>query len=297
MATKVKTPVDDKIYYAVTGVILFLITMIVLLPLLNVVANSFSEPADVIAGRVKFWPTRFSLRGYEAVFEYKSVMVGYRNSFYYMFLGTFINLVMTMLAAYPLAKQNLPYRNAVMLLFTFTMFFGGGMIPNYLLLRDLKMLNSVWAMVVPGAISTYNMIIMRTFIQNSIPNELAEAAEIDGCNEFFYLVRIVLPLSKAVIAVVALYYAVGHWNTYFNAFLYLNDPDMKPLQLVLREILILNSINEEQLLMSDENVAQQGMADLLKYAIIIVASLPVIVMYPFVQRYFVKGVMIGSVKG
>lgn len=297
MATKVKTPVDDKIYYVVTGVILFLITMIVLLPLLNVIANSFSEPADVIAGRVKFWPTKFSLRGYKAVFEYKSVMVGYRNSFYYMFLGTFINLVMTMLAAYPLAKQNLPYRNAVMLLFTFTMFFGGGMIPNYLLLRDLKMLNTVWAMVVPGAISTYNMIIMRTFIQNSIPNELAEAAEIDGCNEFFYLVRIVLPLSKAVIAVVALYYAVGHWNTYFNAFLYLNDPEMKPLQLVLREILILNSINEEQLLMSDENVAQQGMADLLKYSIIIVASLPVIIMYPFVQRYFVKGVMIGSVKG
>ncbi|MBQ2956575.1 MAG: carbohydrate ABC transporter permease [Clostridia bacterium] len=297
MATKVKTPLDDKIYYIVTGVILFLITVIVLLPLVNVVANSFSEPAAVIAGRVKFWPVNFSLRGYEAVFEYKSVMVGYRNSFVYMFLGTFINLIMTMLAAYPLAKPNLPYKNTVMMLFTFTMFFGGGMIPNYLLLRDLKMLNTVWSMVIPGAISTYNMIIMRTFIQNSIPNELAEAAEIDGCNEFFYLVRIVLPLSKAVIAVVALYYAVGHWNTYFNAFLYLNDPDKKPLQLVLREILILNSINEEQLLMSDENVAQQGMADLLKYSIIIVASLPVIIMYPFVQRYFVKGVMIGSVKG
>ena len=169
MATKVKTPLDDKIYYIVTGIILFLITIIVLLPLVNVVANSFSEPAAVIAGRVKFWPVNFSLRGYEAVFEYKSVMVGYRNSFVYMFLGTLINLIMTMLAAYPLAKPNLPYKNTVMMLFTFTMFFGGGMIPNYLLLRDLKMLNTVWSMVVPGAISTYNMIIMRTFIQNWMP--------------------------------------------------------------------------------------------------------------------------------
>ena len=271
--------------------------MIVLLPLLNVVANSFSAPSAVVAGRVKVWPVDFAVRGYQAVFEYDSVLIGYRNSFIYMLAGTALNLVMTMLAAYPLSNSKLPYRNMFMMLFTFTMFFGGGMIPNYLLLRDLKMLNTIWSMIVPGAISVYNMIIVRTFIQSNIPLELSEAAELDGCNEFLYLLKIVLPLSKAVIAVIALYYAVGHWNSYFNAFLYLNDPDKKPLQLVLREILVLNSINQEQLLMADENQAQIGMAELLKYSVIIVASLPVIIMYPFVQRYFVKGVMIGSVKG
>lgn len=297
MATKVKTPLDDKIYYVVTNVVLGLIMLIVLMPLINVIANSFSAPSAVVAGRVKFWPVEFSVRGYEAVFEYDSVLTGYRNSFIYMVVGTVINLVMTMLAAYPLANPKLPYRNAFMMMFTFTMFFGGGMIPNYLLLRDLRMLNTIWAMVIPGAISVYNMIIMRTFIQSNIPMELSEAAELDGCNEFLYLTKIVLPLSKAVIAVIALYYAVAHWNSYFNAFLYLNDPDKKPLQLVLREILVLNSINQEQLLMAEENQAQIGMAELLKYSVIIVASLPVIIMYPFVQRYFVKGVMIGSVKG
>lgn len=297
MATKVKTPLDDKIYYVVTNVVLGLIMLIVLMPLINVIANSFSAPSAVVAGRVKFWPVEFSVRGYEAVFEYDSVLTGYKNSFIYMVVGTVINLVMTMLAAYPLANPKLPYRNAFMMMFTFTMFFGGGMIPNYLLLRDLRMLNTIWAMVIPGAISVYNMIIMRTFIQSNIPMELIEAAELDGCNEFLYLTKIVLPLSKAVIAVIALYYAVAHWNSYFNAFLYLNDPDKKPLQLVLREILVLNSINQEQLLMAEENQAQIGMAELLKYSVIIVASLPVIIMYPFVQRYFVKGVMIGSVKG
>lgn len=297
MATKVKTPLDDKIYYVVTNIVLGLIMLIVLMPLINVIANSFSSPSAVVAGRVKFWPVEFSVRGYEAVFEYDSVLIGYRNSFIYMIVGTVINLVMTMLAAYPLANPKLPYRNAFMMMFTFTMFFGGGMIPNYLLLRDLRMLNTIWAMVIPGAISVYNMIIVRTFIQSNIPLELSEAAELDGCNEFLYLTKIVLPLSKAVIAVIALYYAVAHWNSYFNAFLYLNDPDKKPLQLVLREILVLNSINQEQLLMAEENQAQIGMAELLKYSVIIVASLPVIIMYPFVQRYFVKGVMIGSVKG
>lgn len=297
MATKVKTPLDDKIYYVVTNIVLGLIMLIVLMPLINVIANSFSAPSAVVAGRVKFWPVEFSVRGYEAVFEYDSVLTGYKNSFIYMVVGTVINLVMTILAAYPLANPKLPYRNAFMMMFTFTMFFGGGMIPNYLLLRDLRMLNTIWAMVIPGAISVYNMIIVRTFIQSNIPLELSEAAELDGCNEFLYLTKIVLPLSKAVIAVIALYYAVAHWNSYFNAFLYLNDPDKKPLQLVLREILVLNSINQEQLLMAEENQAQIGMAELLKYSVIIVASLPVIIMYPFVQRYFVKGVMIGSVKG
>jgi len=297
MPSKSRMSWDDRIFHLATEIVLGLLTLIVFLPLLHVVSASFSAPAAVVAGRVTLWPVDLSLRGYQAVFQYNSVLVGYRNSLFYTVLGTFINLTMTLLAAYPLAKKDLPFKNGVMFLFTFTMFFSGGMIPNYLLLRDLNMLNKVWAMVIPGAISIYNMIIMRTFIQANIPQELYEAAEIDGCNDFLFLYRMVIPLSKAVIAVVTLYYAVGHWNSYFNAFLYLNDPDMKPLQIVLREILILNSINQEQLLLADETIAQQGMAELLKYAIIIVSSLPVLIMYPFVQRYFIKGVMIGSIKG
>lgn len=288
---------DDRIYYAVTEILLGILTLIVLLPLIHVVAASFSSPAAVVAGRVTLWPVDFSLRGYKAVFQYNSILIGYRNTILYTVLGTLINIIATLLAAYPLSKRDLPFKNGLMFLFTFTMFFSGGMIPNYLLLRDLRMLDSVWAMVIPGAISVYNMIIMRTFIQNSIPYELYEAAEIDGCNDFYYLWRIIIPLSKASIAVITLYYAVGHWNSYFNAFLYLNNPNLKPLQIVLREILILNTVNQEQLLLADENIAQQGMAELLKYSIIIVSSLPVLIMYPFVQRYFVKGVMIGSIKG
>ena len=195
---------DDRIYYAVTEILLGILTLIVLLPLIHVVAASFSSPAAVVAGRVTLWPVDFSLRGYKAVFQYNSILIGYRNTILYTVLGTLINIIATLLAAYPLSKRDLPFKNGLMFLFTFTMFFSGGMIPNYLLLRDLRMLDSVWAMVIPGAISVYNMIIMRTFIQNSIPYELYEAAEIDGCNDFYYLWRIIIPLSKASIAVITL---------------------------------------------------------------------------------------------
>lgn len=293
----IRASISDRVFAVLVNTILMALVLIVLFPLLHIVASSFSAPAAVVAGRVTIWPVDFSLRGYEAVFQYKSIGVGYRNTILYTVLGTATNIFMTICAAYPLAKRNLPLRNPIMMLFTFTMFFSGGMIPNYLLLRDLKLLNKIPAMIIPGAISAYNMIIMRTFFQETIPQELGEAAEIDGCNEFLFLVRIVLPLSTAAIAVVALYYAVGHWNSYFSAFLYLSDPKLKPLQIVLRDILILNQINQEQLLMADEYIAQQGMAELLKYSIIIVSSLPVLALYPMVQRYFVKGVMIGSVKG
>lgn len=295
--SKKRNSMDDRIFHFITEVLLGVLLIIVLIPLVHVVAASFSSPSAVVAGRVRLWPVDFSFAGYEAVFKYKSVLNGYRNTILYTVLGTLINVCMTMLVAYPLAKRDLPFRNGVMFLFTFTMFFSGGMIPNYLLLRNLKMLDRVWAMIIPGAISVYNMIITRTFLQSNIPLELNEAAEIDGCNDFVYLWKIVLPLSKSVLAVITLYYAVGHWNSYFNAFLYLNNPSLKPLQLVLREILILNTINQEQLLMAEETTAQQGMAELLKYALIIVSSVPVLIMYPFVQRYFVKGVMIGSIKG
>jgi len=212
-------------------------------------------------------------------------------------LGTLINVVMTLVCAYPLARKGLPHRKTLTFFFTFTMLFSGGMIPNYLLLRDLNMLNTVWAMLVPGAISVYSMIIARTFISTSIPDELLEAAQIDGCNDFRFFFLFVLPLSKAVIAVIAMQYAVGHWNAYFNAFIYLTKKELYPLQVFLREILVMNQIAANNILDPEAAVAMQGLADLLKYSLIVISSAPILCIYPFFQKYFVKGVMIGSIKG
>ena len=208
-----------------------------------------------------------------------------------------INVVVTMLCAYPMARVGWPMKKGFTFLFMFTMFFSGGMIPTYLLISNLRMINTRWALLLPGAMSVYNMIIARTFIQNSIPGELLEAAQIDGCSDSLYFFKIVLPLSKAVMAVLTLYYAVGHWNAYFNAFIYLSNRSLYPLQIILREILIENSISAETLM--DEQMAAQkaGLSDLLQYSLIVVSTAPILCIYPFVQKYFIKGVMIGSVKG
>jgi len=208
-----------------------------------------------------------------------------------------INISLTMIAAYPLARRNLPGRGFFTFLFTFTMMFSGGMIPNYILMKELKIINTAWCMLLPGAVSAYNLIVARTFIQNSIPEELLEAAQIDGCTDAQFFFRFVLPLSKAVMAVITLYYAVHHWNAYFNAFLYLNKRDLYPLQIFLREILIMNSVNTEMVVDTQMQEAMQGMADLLKYSLIVVSTAPILCIYPFLQRYFIKGVMIGSLKG
>jgi multiple sugar transport system permease protein/putative aldouronate transport system permease protein len=202
-----------------------------------------------------------------------------------------------MLAAYPLARPNLPYKGLLMFLFTFTMMFSGGMIPTYILVRSLGMIDTVWAMIIPGALSVYNMIITRTFLQTNVPSELLEASQIDGCSDTRFFFKVVLPLSKAIIAVITLYYAVGHWNSYFNAFLYLNTSRLYPLQIVLRDILLANTFDASLIVDEELAAAKQGLADLLKYSLMVVSSLPVILMYPFVQKYFTKGVLIGSIKG
>lgn len=287
----------DRIFYFATDLILCLMVLIVSYPLLYIVAASFSDPQNVAAGRVFLWPVGFSLRGYEEVFRHSQVWVGYRNTVVYTAAGTSINVAMTMMAAFGLSKRNLPGRNLFTFLFTFTMMFGGGLVPFYLLLRDLKMLNTIWAMLIPGAVSVYNMIVARTFIQSNIPAELSEAASIDGCSDFRYFFEILLPLSKAILAVLALFYAVGHWNSYFNAMIYLRDPSLFPLQIVLREILILNQIDPSAMLDPSQQERLEGMADLLKYSLIVVATVPIMCVYPFVQKYFIKGVMIGSLKG
>jgi multiple sugar transport system permease protein/putative aldouronate transport system permease protein len=239
----------------------------------------------------------FSLEGYRAVFEYPSILVGYRNTIFYTVFGTAINLAVTMLAAYPLARSGWYGKKVATFIFVFTMFFSGGMIPTYIQIRSLRILNTVWAMLLPGALSVYNLIIARTFIQNTIPNELFDSAKIDGASEFRLFGSIVLPLSKAIMAVLVLYYAVGHWNSYFSAFIYLSKREMFPLQIFLREILIVNSFEENSILDEAFATYKQGLADLLKYSLIVVATVPIICVYPFIQKYFVKGVMIGSVKG
>ena len=292
-----RTTRRDRFFYGLINVLLLLLTLVVLYPLVYIVSSSFSSPAAVSAGKVVLWPVDFSLRGYQAVFDYQPVYTGYANTIFYTVFGTLINVVMTISAAYALARKSLPGRGFFSFLFTFTMLFSGGLIPNYLLMKDLGIINTRWAMLLPGAISAYNLIVTRTFIQNTIPDELLEAAQIDGCSDIQFFFRFVLPLSKAVLAVITLFYAVGHWNAYFNAFLYLNKRSLYPLQIYLREILIMNSVDAEMVEDTELQQAMQGMADLLKYSLIVVSSAPILCAYPFLPRYFIKGVMIGSLKG
>lgn len=294
--TKVKRPSSDQWLERILIVFMLIIAVIMLYPLLVVLSTSFSSPVAVTSGKVWLFPVDFSLEGYKAVFKTQDVLIGYRNSLFYMVAGTAVNVFMTLIAAYPLSRDDLVGRGAIMKLFTFTMIFGGGMIPNYLLLKDLHMLNTPWAMILPGAISVYNMIITRTFIRSNIPKDMLEAAQLDGCSDIQYFFRIVLPLSGAVIAVITLYYAIAHWNSYFDAFMYLNDKELYPLQVFLKNILVSNQVQADMIV--DEQVqAIEGIAEVLKYSLIVVAVVPVMIIYPFVQKHFVKGVMIGAVKG
>ena len=295
-AKKVKRSGADQRLEICLIIIMSIIGVIMLYPLLIVVSTSFSSASAVISGKVWLFPVDFSLEGYKAVFRTNDVLIGYRNSLFYMVVGTIINLFMTLITAYPLSRDDLVGQGVIMKLFTFTMIFGGGMIPNYLLMKDLGFLNTVWAMLIPGAISVYNMIITRTFIRSNIPKEMLEAAQIDGCSDIQYFIKMVLPLSGAVIAVITLYYAIGHWNAYFSAFMYLNEKELYPLQIFLKNILVSNQV-EADMIVDEQVQSVEGIAEVLKYSLIVVAVVPVMIIYPFVQKHFVKGVMIGAVKG
>lgn len=287
----------DKIFIVSVYVLLVLILIIVLYPLIYVVSASFSDPQAVISGEVLLWPVDVTLRGYQAVFKNPKILTGFANSLLYMFVGTAINLIMTMLCAYPLSRKEFTARNKIAALFVFTMYFSGGLVPSYMVVSKLGLINSRLAMLIPTAMSTYNMIIARTYMVNSIPDELYEAAQLDGCSPFKYLLKVIVPLSKPIIAVLALYYGIAKWNNYFDAMLYLNDTAKWPITMVLREILIQNQIDPTMLTDASALSKLQGMTELLKYSVIVVASVPVLVIYPFVQKYFVKGVAIGAVKG
>ena len=297
----IKESRGDRVFYTVNYIFLALILLIVAYPLIYIVACSFSNPQAVLSGKVWLWPVDPMLQGYTTVFQDRDVMTGYANSIFYTVVGTVCALVMTMLAAYPLSRKDYSLSRPVMLIFTFTMYFGGGLIPSYLLYSNMGLVNTRTIMILPGILSVYNVIITRTFIQSSIPQSLHEAAELDGCSDFRYLVSIVVPLSKAVMAVIALYYAISYWNSYFMAMIYLYDRAKYPLQMFLREILIENQMSAEMLskgqISVEEAAARQAIYELLKYSLIIVASVPVMLFYPFIQKYFVKGVMIGGIKG
>lgn len=287
----------DAVYYAIVNALLLLLIIVVLYPLIYILSSSFSSPNAVISGKVWLYPVDISLAGYRAIFQYRDVFIGYRNTIFYTVFGTFINISLTMGAAYALARRGLPGKGFFTFLFTFTMIFSGGLIPNYLLMKGLGLLNTVWALLIPGAIGVTNLIIARTFIQSNVPEEVLEAARIDGCSDFRFFFTIVLPLSKAVLAVLTLYYAVGHWNSYFNAFIYLNNKQLYPLQLFLRDILVNSQISSEAAADEDLQQSALGIQELIKYALIVVSSVPILCIYPFIQKYFEKGVLIGSLKG
>ena len=296
-STRIKYSTSDKILQAVVYTVVILLLIVILYPLVYVVSSSFSSGKAVSNGSVLLWPVDFSLEGYKTVFAYKQIWVGYANTIFYTVVGTCLNLVLTIMTAYPLSRRNFQGKGFYMTIFMITMFVSGGIIPNYILMTQLKLTNTRWALILSGALSVYNMNIMRTFFQSSIPGDLLDAAKIDGITDIGYLFKIVLPLSKAILAVITLYYAVAHWNSYFSAMLYLRNATMEPLQTVLRSILIAGKLDLSNI--TDPEILEKmtGLQDLMRYGIIVVSSVPMLVAYPFVQKFFEKGVMIGSVKG
>lgn len=298
MSTNTLTRTRGDVVFDTVNVALLTIAMLMILyPLYFVVIASFSDPDAVASGRVVLWPRDITFDGYRRIINNRTIWTGYGNTIIYTVVGTAINLATTIPAAYALSRRDFVGRDFFMMLFAFTMFFAGGLIPLYLLVRSLGMLNTRWAMVLPNAVLVWNLIVARTFFQHSIPNELLEAARMDGCTNRRFFVSVVLPLSPALLAVMVLFYAVGHWNAFFHALVFLRSERLYPLQLVLRDILLAAQAQES--MMEDARAAQDQMriADSIRYGSIIVASAPVLILYPFLQRYFVQGVMIGAIKG
>lgn len=288
---------SDRAFGIVNGAFLGLVLLAVLYPVIYVLSASFSSSYAVISGQVWLFPVDLSLMGYRAVFRHDAVWRGYFNSGFYMIVGTSVNVALTVMAAYPLSRRDFRARRVVMFVLTLTFLFAPPLIPRYLLVRDLGMLDTRLAMIIPNALIVFYVIITRTFFQTTIPDELLEAAKMDGCSDVRFIVAVVLPLSRSILAVVALWYAVGHWNRYFDALIYLKSASLQPLQIVLRNILIQNEVAGEMLGEVVLTDAQVGLAELLKYSLIVVASIPMLALYPFVQKHFVKGVMVGSLKG
>lgn len=288
---------SDRTFNTILLIIVSVWLLIVAYPLIYIVSSSFSSAQAVTTGQVLLWPVDVSVVGYELVFENANVWTGYANTILYTIAGTFLNVVMTILCAYPLSRSNYQGRGLFTLYFLIPMYFGGGLIPTYILISKLGLVNTRTFMIINGALGLGNMIIMRTSFKSNVPSELLESAKMDGISDIGYLMRILLPLSKATISVIALYYMVDHWNAYFAGLVYLRDRELYPLQLILREILSAAQVDTSAYTDPEIIAKMKGAADVMKYALIIVATVPMLVIYPFVEKFFEKGVMVGSVKG
>lgn len=298
-STAIRLSKGDRIMDTVINIVMAMLFLVVLYPLVYVVSSSFSSGDAVFNGKVILWPVDFSTYGYEIVLKFPKVWIGYKNTIINTVLGTVMNVFTTTLVAYPLSRKEFQGKGFYMFIFMFTMWFGGGLVPTYILMSDLGLINNRLAVLLTGLVSVSNMVVMRSFFRNSIPGDLHDAARVDGISDIGYLVKIVLPLSKAIFSVVTLYYAVAHWNAYFSAMIYLRDPSMMTLQQVLKDLLAQAnpSMDDVQGLTAEEISQMQYAADLMKYSLIVISSAPILCAYPFVQKYFERGVMIGSVKG
>lgn len=294
---KVKLSKSDRIFHIVNTTILVAFFLIVAYPLYFIVIASFSDPTLVYQGKIGLLPKGITFLGYERTFANENLWTGYKNTILYTVVGTVLNVFMTMTAAYALSVKELYGRRVILFLITFTMYFSGGIIPKYFLMKNLHLLNSFWVMVIPCAVSAYNLMIARSFLESNIPRELYEAAQIDGCSRLGFFRKVVMPLSSTLLAILVLFYGVSHWNAYFDALMYITDRDKFPLQVILREILLNNQFSADDIVDPETMSVMQQLSNSMRYVVIIFSSLPVLVLYPFLQKYFVKGMMIGSVKG
>lgn len=286
---------SDKYYYLINNLIMLILAIIIIYPLYFIVIASISDPDAVLNGEVLLFPVGISLEGYAKLLNQSQIWVGYRNTLLYTFFGTLLNVLVTIPAGWALSRKTLPFRKFFLWFFIITMFFGGGLIPFYLLVSKLNMIDTPFALIIPGAVSVWNMFMTKAFYESNIPEELIEAARIDGAGEFRIFSSVIIPVSKPIIAVMVLFYAVGHWNSYFNALIFLQSENLFPLQLVLRDILIIAESGTGTGGI-DTILEQQRIANLIKYSSIIVSSLPIIILYPFIQKFFEKGFLVGSFK-
>ena len=293
---KMKMSKGDRIFTIINAVIMILVCIVVLYLLYYVLLASVTDPVVVNSGKLLLYPEAWYTEGYVTTLEYGPLWTAYKNTIVYTVVGTVVSLICTIPAGYALSRMDLVGRKPIMFLFTFTMFFSGGMIPLYLTIQQLHIYNTIWAMVLPVAVSAYNLIVCRSFFDTSVPIELLEAAKIDGCSDFGFFFKIAIPLSKTIIAVMTLFYATAMWNQFFNALMYLQDYDKMPLQVVLRDLVLMNQANQMGS-SGAEMVTRQKLAEQLKYCIVVVAAFPLLCIYPFLQKYFAKGVTIGAVKG
>lgn len=289
---------QDRIVYFINYILLGLLLITILYPLVYVVSASFSSGEALASGKVRLFPVEPTLLSYKTVFEYDAICVGFVNSIIYTVVGTVVSMVLTLLAAYPLSRDDFRGKKVLSSIFLFTMMFSGGLIPTYMLVKNLGLMNTMWSIILPTAVSAYNVIVARTFFNQTIPKELLEASQMDGCSDFRFFSQIVIPLSKPIVAVLCLWIAISLWNGYFNPLIYINEESKYPLQLVLRRILLMSQVNFANANIDPARVAaNRYLSQMLQYSTIIISSLPLMILYPFIQKYFVKGVMIGSVKG